>query len=533
MKVAASAKSFFVLLFSLQFVTAAIVVVMLVGCEAREATIVTPNAEKAIITTSDSPHAEEEHNTESYAEIIENEFVDSMTNPKSTFSIDVDTASYSNVRRLINEGQSPPPGAVRIEEMINYFDYRYQGPDDAEHPFAVYTDLKTCPWNKSHQLVRIGLKGKTFPRSKRPDCNLVFLLDVSGSMNSPNKLPLVKQAMTMLTENLGRKDQIAIVVYAGSSGVVLPSTSATNSTAILNALDQLHAGGSTNGGEGINLAYQIAAKNFIDDGVNRVVLCTDGDFNVGTTNRSSLVELIKKKAQSGIALSVLGFGTGNLKDDSMELLADRGNGNYAYIDSQLEAKKALVDQLDGTLTTIAKDVKIQVDFNPARIKAYRLIGYENRMLANEDFADDAKDAGEIGAGHTVTALYEVVPNGSDSPARSDTGSEFVETKLKAEAVDSDTVLKVHLRYKRPEESESQTFNVALKQNAEDPVAAPKDDFKFAASVAAYGMLLRDSKFKGDAQWDWVVQSANSSLGEDRNGYRSEFVKLARQASLLK
>jgi len=530
MKTAVRAKSFFVFLFSLQFAMLAIVV-MLVGC-GESARMATSSAENSIVDVSALPTAEE-HNTESYDEIIENEFVDSMANPKSTFSIDVDTASYSNVRRMINEGHSPPAGAVRIEEMINYFDYLYRGPENDEHPFAVYTDLKTCPWNKSHQLVRIGLKGKTFPRSKRPDCNLVFLLDVSGSMNSPNKLPLVKQAMEMLVANLSRKDQIAIVVYAGSTGVVLPSTSATNSTTILKALDQLHAGGSTNGGEGINLAYQIAAKNFIDDGVNRVVLCTDGDFNVGTTNRSSLVELIKKKAQSGIALSVLGFGTGNLKDDTMELLADRGDGNYAYIDSKLEAKKALVEQLDGTLTTIAKDVKIQVDFNPVRIKAYRLIGYENRMLANEDFADDEKDAGEIGAGHTVTALYEVVPAGGDSPARVDTDSEFVETKLKDDAIDSDTVLKVYLRYKLPDESESQMFNVALTQNAKDPVVEPQDDFKFAASVAAYGMLLRDSKFKGDAQWDWVVQSANSSLGEDRNGYRSEFVKLARQASLLK
>ena len=482
--------------------------------------------------TFSSEELQPELNTESYDVITENEFVDSLSNPKSTFSIDVDTASYSNVRRMISDRQMPPAGAVRIEELINYFEYQYDGPESDEHPFSVHTDLGKCPWDKNNQLVRIGLKGKTFPRDKRPDCNLVFLLDVSGSMKSPNKLPLVKEAMRMLVENLDRKDQIAIVVYAGSSGLVLPSTSASEPDTILGAMDQLSAGGSTNGGEGINLAYQIAAKNFIEDGVNRVILCTDGDFNVGTTSRSSLVDLIEAKAKSGISLSVLGFGTGNLKDDTMETLADRGDGNYAYIDSQLEARKALVEQLNGTLITIAKDVKIQVDFNPARIKAYRLIGYENRMLENEDFADDKKDAGEIGAGHTVTALYEVVPAGSDSPARTDSESEFVETKLKADAANSDTVLKVNLRYKLPDEMESKAFDVALNRKTSDPVDMPSDDFQFAASVAAYGMLLRDSKFKGDVEWDWVVKAASESIGEDRNGYRSEFVSLARQASLL-
>ncbi len=477
--------------------------------------------------------ADQELNTESYDVITENEFVDSLSNPKSTFSIDVDTASYSNVRRMITDRQMPPAGAVRIEELINYFDYQYAGPKSDDHPFSVHTDLGKCPWDEAHQLVRIGLKGKTFPRQKRPDCNLVFLLDVSGSMKSLNKLPLVKEAMRMLVENLDRKDQIAIVVYASSTGVVLPSTSASEQNAIFRAMDRLDAGGSTNAGEGIQLAYQIAAKNFIEEGINRVVLCTDGDFNVGTTSRSSLVDLIETKAKSGISLSVLGFGTGNLKDDTMESLADRGDGNYAYIDSKLEARKALVDQLSGTLITIAKDVKIQVDFNPARISAYRLIGYENRMLENEDFADDKKDAGEIGAGHTVTALYEVVPTGSDSPARTDAESEFVETKLKASATSSDTVLKVNLRYKLPNETESKMFDVALDRKASDPVDMPSDDFQFAASVAAYGMLLRDSKFKGDVDWNWVVQSANESVGEDRNGYRSEFVNLARQAALLK
>jgi len=508
-----------------------------VGCEARESKTAgkqyqAVDSEPAFMVVAGAEGSEPEFNTESYDVITENEFVNSLANPKSTFSIDVDTASYSNVRRMISEQKMPPAGAVRIEELINYFDYQYPSLESDGHPFSVHTDLGKCPWNEAHQLVRIGLKGKTFSRQKRPDCNLVFLLDVSGSMHSLNKLPLVKEAMRMLVENLDRRDQIAIVVYAGSSGVVLPSTSASDSDAILRAMDQLKAGGSTNGGEGINLAYQIAAKNFIEDGVNRVVLCTDGDFNVGVSSRSSLVDLIAAKAKSGISLSVLGFGTGNLKDDTMESLADRCDGNYAYIDSKLEARKALVEQINGTLITIAEDVKIQVDFNPARVDSYRLIGYENRMLENEDFADDKKDAGEIGAGHTVTALYEVVPTGADSPARTDSGSEFVETKLKADAANSDSVLKVNLRYKLPDETESKTFSVALDRKASDPVEMPSGDFQFAASVAAYGMLLRDSKFKGDVDWEWVVNSAKSSLGDDPNGYRSEFVKLARQAQVM-
>ncbi|QEG21866.1 vWA domain-containing protein [Mariniblastus fucicola] len=515
------------------------VALVLIGCdgEVREAARRPTSdhsyaAPMSIVANHDGIVANEGFNTESYDIIDENEFVDSMTNPKSTFSIDVDTASYSNVRRMISEGSMPPKGAVRIEELVNYFDYNYQGPKQGDHPFSVHTDIGKCPWNEENQLVRIALKGKTYPQSKRPDCNLVFLLDVSGSMNSPRKLPLVKSAMRMLVENLDRRDQIAIVVYAGSSGVVLPSTPASSAKEILEAMERLEAGGSTNGGEGINLAYMIAAESFIEDGVNRVILCTDGDFNVGTTNRSSLVSLIEDKARSGISLSVLGFGTGNLKDDTMESLADRGNGNYAYIDSQLEARKALVEQINGTLITIAKDVKIQVDFNPARVSNYRLIGYENRMLENEDFADDKKDAGEIGAGHTVTALYEIVPPGGKSLARKDAESEFVESSLKPDAANSDTVLKVNLRYKLPDESESQTFSVALDRSVSEPVAIPSGDFQFAASVAAYGMLLRDSKFKGDVDWEWVVNAANESLGEDRNGYRSEFVKLARQASVL-
>lgn len=513
---------------------ASVITTALSGCDARKAAVsdskeapysVAPAATQIGIDESSKA------NTESYDVIVENEFVDSLSNPKSTFSIDVDTASYSNVRRFIGDGTVPPKGAVRIEELINYFRYQYADPT-SEHPFSVQTDLGKCPWNEKHQLVRIGLKGKTFPPTKRPNCNLVFLLDVSGSMGKPNKLPLVKQAMRMLVEKLDDRDRVAIVVYASATGLVLPSTAASNADEILAAMEQLESGGSTNGGEGIHLAYKVAAENFIEDGINRVILCTDGDFNVGTTDRSSLVDLIQAKAKSGVSLSVLGFGTGNLKDDAMELLADRGNGNYAYIDSKLEAKKALVEQLNGTLITIAKDVKIQVDFNPARVQAYRLIGYENRMLKNEDFADDKKDAGEIGAGHTVTALYEVVPAGAETPVRKGSESEFVETKLKSSATESSTVLKVHLRYKQPDASVSETFSVALEHAFSSPIEMPKGDFQFAASVAAYGMLLRDSKFKGEADWEMVLNLAKNGIGNDQHGHRSEFVKLARQAATL-
>ena len=472
-----------------------------------------------------------EFNTEAYDEIVENEFLDSLNNPKSTFSIDVDTASYSNVRRMIRSGQKPPVGAVRIEEMVNYFEYDYPQPT-GEHPFSVTTDLAQCPWNSDHQLVRVGLKGKTIESEERPSANLVFLLDVSGSMNSPNKLPLVKQAMKMLVRNLENRDRIAIVVYAGASGVVLPSTSCDDSRVIVNALDRLSAGGSTNGGQGIELAYRIAARNFQEGGINRVILCTDGDFNVGTTNQSQLIDLIQRKAKSGVFLSVLGFGTGNYKDSTMEKLADKGNGNYAYIDGLLEARKSLVQQMSGTLLTIAKDVKIQIDFNAARVAAYRLIGYENRMLANKDFADDTKDAGEIGAGHTVTAIYEVVPAGAESPAIKDSGSQFVETRVKADAKESDTLLTVSLRYKQPDGDTSQEFKVALDHSADTNLEPPAGDFRFAASVAAFGMMLRDSQFKGTADWRWIIEAAKENTGDDENGFRSEFVQLAREAEMI-
>ena len=472
-----------------------------------------------------------EFNTETYDEIVENEFLDALNNPKSTFSIDVDTASYSNVRRMIRAGQKPPVGAVRIEEMVNYFDYDYPQPT-GEHPFSVTTNLAQCPWNSDHQLVRVGLKGKVVEADARPSANLVFLLDVSGSMNRSNKLPLVKQALKMLVRNLENRDRIAIVVYAGASGVVLPSTRCDESQKIVDALDRLNAGGSTNGGQGIELAYRIAARNYQKDGINRVILCTDGDFNVGTTNQSQLIDLIQDKAKSGVFLSVLGFGTGNYKDSTMEKLADKGNGNYSYIDGLLEAKKSLVQQMSGTLMTIAKDVKIQIDFNPARVGAYRLIGYENRMLANKDFADDTKDAGEIGAGHTVTAIYELVPAGLDSPAIKDSGSQFVETRLKAAATTSDTMLTVSLRYKQPDGDTSQEFQVALNQPSDVSPEPLAGDFRFAASVAAFGMVLRDSQFKGTADWNWIIDAAAENIGNDKGGFRGEFVQLAREAEMV-
>jgi Ca-activated chloride channel homolog len=470
----------------------------------------------------------EEFNTEAYAAITENAFVKALDEPQSTFSVDVDTASYANVRRILNDGRLPPKGAVRIEELINYFSYDYPEPI-GEHPFAVNTEVAICPWNFDHRLVRIGLKGKSFQASQRPACNLVFLLDVSGSMLQPNKLPLVKQAMKLLVKELDERDRIAIVVYAGASGVALTSTAADQLQKINSAIDALSAGGSTNGAAGIQLAYQLAEDNHIQQGVNRVILCTDGDFNVGTTNESELVELITSKAKTNTFLTVLGFGDGNLKDSMMEKLADKGNGNYAYIDTLLEARKVLVEQTGGTLATIAKDVKIQIDFNPLHVQSYRLIGYENRLLANRDFRDDSQDAGEIGAGHTVTAFYEIVPNGGRSELVDVRPSEFVKTSLNCNA-DKDTLLSVNLRYKHPTAAESAEFQVRLPAAADANMGS--EDFKFATAVVAYGMLLRDSDFRGHASWDWVVATAEKSLGEDRHGIRHEFVQLAKAARRL-
>jgi Ca-activated chloride channel homolog len=469
--------------------------------------------------------------TETYDAIAENPFLAARQNPLSTFSIDVDTASYSIVRRFLKEGQLPPHGAVRIEELVNYFPYQYPQPK-GDVPFSVNVELADCPWNAIHRLARIGLKGREVHVKERPASNLVFLLDVSGSMSDENKLPLVKSAMKLLVERLGATDRVAIVVYAGASGIVLPSTSADHRATINAAIDGLSADGSTNGGEGIRLAYRVATENFIKGRVNRVILCTDGDFNVGVTDQSELLRLIEKQAQSGVFLSVLGFGMGNYKDSTMEKLADKGNGNYAYIDTLKEARKVLVDQLSGTLVTIAKDVKIQIDFNPGRAAGYRLIGYENRLLRAEDFKDDSKDAGEIGAGHTVTAFYEIVPAGQPLPGTAVDPSKYQSSAGLADAALGAELFTVRLRYKDPEGQTSKPLDVPV-LDAKRPFNSASDDYKFAASVAQFGMLLRDSKFRGNTNFDGVLEIASASLGSDRAGYRAEFLELVKAARSLK
>ncbi len=466
---------------------------------------------------------------EHYAEIRENEFLRVENQPLSTFSIDVDTASYANIRRFLNDGTMPPKDAVRIEEMINYFNYNYEPPRN-KTPFATHLELSDCPWNRRHKLVRIGLKGYEIEKAERQPLNLVFLLDVSGSMNSPKKLPLVKRAMTILSQQLDERDRVSIVVYAGASGLVLPPTSGGNRQAILDALKRLEAGGGTNGGQGIELAYKTALEHYNEEGVNRVILCTDGDFNIGVTQGGDLNRLIEEKAKSGIFLSVLGFGTGNYRDSNMEQLADRGNGNYAYIDTFNEARKVLVDEMGGTLFTIAKDVKIQVEFNPALVAGYRLIGYENRMLSAEDFNDDKKDAGEIGAGHTVTALYEIVPVGqpvNNVPPVDELKYQTPDSNM----VHSDDLLTVKLRFKQPDSDTSRKIEFSLKNEAGSFENA-SDDFRFATSVAGFGMLLRDSEFKGDLTYEQILEWATDTQGKDEFGYRREFIDLVRNANAI-
>ncbi|HET6883637.1 MAG TPA: VWA domain-containing protein, partial [Pirellulales bacterium] len=471
-------------------------------------------------------------NTESYDRIDENPFVKVVQQPLSTFSIDVDTASYPNVRRFLNNGSLPPKDAVRIEELINYFNY-YDAPPADDTPFAVHTEVAACPWQPEHRLLRIGLKGREIDLENRPASNLVFLLDVSGSMNEPAKLPLLKSALHLLVDQLGENDRVAIVVYAGASGLALPPTSGLYKETILAALDQLEAGGSTNGGSGIHLAYQTARTNSLKGGTNRVILCTDGDFNVGVTDQGSLTRLIEDEAKGGVFLSVLGFGSGNLKDSTMEKLADRGNGNYAYIDNISEARKVLVEQLGGTLLTIAKDVKLQLEFNPQRIAAYRLIGYENRLLRAEDFNDDKKDAGEIGAGHTVTAMYEIVPAGGDAESAAvATGTvddlKYQRTGEPTEVAANDELLTLKLRYKEPDGDSSQRIESVVKDN-EHSYAQASEDFRFAAAVAGFGMLLRGSQHQGNLTLAAVQELAEASLGADENGYRTELVELVKKA----
>ena len=466
---------------------------------------------------------------EAYDSFEENEFFSTLDQPQSTFAIDVDTASYANVRRLIRDGILPPKGAVRLEEMVNYFPYDYQEPA-GPHPFSVATEMAECPWNDKNRLLRVALRGRSDSDQARKACNLVFLIDVSGSMGSNEKLPLVQSALRLLVKELDDRDRIAIVVYAGASGLALPSTAVRESSKILAALENLSAGGSTNGGSGISLAYKAAEENRIDGGVNRVILCTDGDFNVGISSQSDLVDLVQTQAKQKVFLSVLGFGKGNLQDATMEKLADKGNGNYAYIDSLLEARKVLVEQRSGTLVTIASDVKIQIDFNPKHVAKYRLLGYENRILDNQDFRDDQKDAGEMGAGHTVTAFYELVPQNERGSADASNElirtSEFVDRKP-SKGSETDTMLTVNLRYKRPEVDTANEFQVRVQFDGIGQT--PTTDFAFASSVLAYGMLLRNSKFAGHANWDWVIANAEKNVGKDPLGLRSEFVQLAKSA----
>ncbi len=472
---------------------------------------------------------DKESRTEEYSHIADNPFLRVTDQPLSTFSIDVDTAAYANVRRYLTQGSLPPADAVRIEELVNYFRYDYRKPS-ADDPFAVNLEVHAAPWQPKHRLVRIGLRGREIAHEQRPVSNLVFLIDVSGSMNEPAKLPLVKQSLRMLVDQLGEPDHVAMVVYAGSSGLVLPSTSGVKKDQILAALDKLQAGGSTNGGQGIQLAYRVAEENFIKGGTNRVILCTDGDFNVGVTSEGELVRLIEDKRKSGVFLSVLGFGRDNYADARMQQLADKGNGNASYIDTVAEARKVLVEEMSGTLITIAKDVKIQVEFNPSKVSAYRLVGYENRMLAAQDFNDDAKDAGEIGAGHQVTALYEIVTTGQDVPGAMIDPLKY-QQEAPAGAAASDDLLTVKLRYKDPEGSESAKIEVALTDPGSDAEVASAD-YDFAASVAAFGMLLRNSEHKGQASWDLAIELALEGLEFDPNGYRRECVELMRKAKAL-
>ncbi len=473
---------------------------------------------------------------ESYPQFQENPWIKPAVEPLSTFSIDVDTASYTNVRRMVNSGQIPPKDAVRIEEMVNYFPYAYAPPTDGK-PFAVHVEMAETPWTEGNQLVRIALRGKDIPQKERPNLNLCFLIDVSGSMNEPNKLPLVQESLKLLVDQMQDQDRISLVVYAGASGLVLPPTSGDSKRKIKEAIDNLRAGGSTNGGAGLQLAYSTLQSSFVKGGVNRVVLASDGDFNVGITNESELEKLIVDKAKTGAFLSVLGFGMGNYKDSNMMKLSDKGNGNYAYIDTLAEAKKALVEQMAGTLITIAKDVKIQVEFNPAYVGAYRLVGYEKRLLAKEDFNDDKKDAGEIGAGHTVTAIYEIVPAGKNAPGSVDPLKYQANPKKeepKELGVKNGEALTVKLRYKDPDGSVSKLIEKPVKYEAK-AFAKASGDFQFAAAVAGFGMLLKDSDHKGVAAFEPIAATAakHTAVNGKENDYRKEFVELVRKTSRLK
>jgi Ca-activated chloride channel family protein len=472
------------------------------------------------------------HNTEAYDRLPENSYLDPKKNPLSTFSIDVDAAAYSNVRRFLSSGEAPPKDAVRIEELVNYFAYDYPQPTGPD-PVSITTDVSACPWNPENRLLHIGLQGKAIATDKLPAANLVFLIDVSGSMGSPDKLPLVKAGFKLLVNQLRPQDQVAIVVYAGAAGLVLPPTPGNQQNRIRYAIEHLEAGGSTAGGAGIELAYRTAQEHFKEGGNNRVILASDGDFNVGVSSDAEMERLIEEKRQGGVFLTVLGFGRGNLKDSKMEKLADKGNGNYAYIDNILEAKKVFVNEFGGTLFTIAKDVKLQLEFNPAYVKAYRLIGYENRALRNEDFNNDKKDAGDLGAGHTVTALYEIVP----VQAKKARGAvpvvvlKYQTSQVLPGAAGSRELLTLKLRYKDPASAASKLLQQVVRDRFTDP-ANTSDNFRFAAAVAQFGLLLRDSEYKGQASYAGVLALAESARGKDKEGYRVEFINLVRSAQLL-
>lgn len=474
---------------------------------------------------------EENFNTEDYDGITENRFRKVTDEPLSTFSIDVDAASYSNVRRMINYGQLPPAGAVRIEEFINYFKYNYPQPTNND-PFSINTEMSVCPWNKQHKLVMIGLQGKQISTDNLPPSNLVFLIDVSGSMSDENKLPLVKASLKLLVNQLREQDNVAIVVYAGAAGLALPSTSGAHKEKILAAIEQLNAGGSTAGGAGIQLAYKTAKEYFKKGGNNRVILCTDGDFNVGMSSDDAMERLIEEERKSGVFLTVLGYGMGNYKDNKMQKLADKGNGNHAYIDGMNEAKKVLVNEFGGTMFTIAKDVKLQIEFNPAIVQAYRLVGYENRMLNKEDFNNDKKDAGELGSGHTVTALYEIIPVGVESEFVDDVDDlKYQQVKTNKKSDLKNEIMTIKFRYKEPDGDVSKLI-VHPVTDEKIPYDKTSENFRFAGAVAQFGMLLRNSEFKADATYEKVIRQATGALGKDEEGYRAEFVKLVQTVSSL-
>jgi Ca-activated chloride channel family protein len=467
---------------------------------------------------------------EGYDAITENGFKTVGQDPLSTFSIDVDAASYSNVRRMLNMGQLPPAGAVRIEEMINYFKYDYKAPEK-DDPFSINTEIAACPWNNKHQLVSIGLQGKLIPTDNLPASNLVFLIDVSGSMEDPNKLPLVQQSLKLLVDQLREKDRVALVVYAGNAGLVLPSTPGEEKIKIKDAIDRLSAGGSTAGGAGIMLAYKTARENFIKTGNNRIILCSDGDFNVGASSDAALEEMIERERKSGVFLTILGYGMGNYQDAKMQKLAGKGNGNHAYIDNLSEARKVLVKEFGGTLFAIAKDVKLQIEFNPAKVQAYRLVGYENRMLNKEDFNDDLKDAGELGSGHTVTALYEIIPVGVKSSFIKSVDALKYQHETVGFSKTSGEMMTIKFRYKKPDGDVSSLIShPVMFTNAS--ISTTSENFRFAAAVAQFGMLLRKSEFRQQSSYQNTWALAKDALGKDEEGYRSEFLKMIKNAQSL-